>query len=105
MLCEIINSHILIDSGATNNYVSDAFVNKHKLYTEPIGDPAEAVLADGTSLSVTSMAPGVPICIQEYNDEIDANVLALDKYDMVLSMAWLDAHDPTISYRNKSIHI
>jgi hypothetical protein len=96
-------AYILIDSGATNNYISNAFVSKYNMYTEPINDPAEAVLADGTSLSVTRMAPSLPICIQEYNDTIDANVLVLDKYDMVLSMAWLDTHDPTISYKNKSV--
>ena len=29
-------AYILIDSGATNNYISESFVRKHKLYTEPI---------------------------------------------------------------------
>src|SRR3984893_19604514 len=36
-------------------------------------------------------------------DELNANVLALDKYDMILSMAWLHECNPIINYRNKSI--
>ena len=61
------------------------------------------MLADGSSLSVTRMAPSIPIHIQEYVDEIDANVLALDKYDMVLSMAWLNTYGPTVDCRSKSV--
>jgi hypothetical protein len=96
-------AYILIDSGATNNYISEAFVRKHRLYTEPIDEPTEAILANGISLNVNRMVPSIPIRIQDYIDEIDANVLALDKYDMVLSMAWLDAHGPNIDYRTKSL--
>ena len=36
-------------------------------------------------------------------DELNANVLALDKYDMILSMAWLHECNPIVNYRNKSI--
>ena len=49
------------------------------------------------------MVPSIPIRIQDYNDEINANVLALDKYDMVLSMAWLNTYSPTVDYRAKSL--
>src|ERR1700675_2547104 len=96
-------AYILIDSGASNNYISESFVRKHKLYTEPLAEPTEAILANGLSLSVTRMAPSIPIHIQEYVDEIDANVLTLDKYDMVLSMAWLNTYGPTVDYRAKSL--
>jgi hypothetical protein len=96
-------AYILIDSGASNNYISESFVRKHKLYTEPLAEQAEAILANGTSLSVIRMVPSIPIRIQDYNDEINANVLALDKYDMILSMIWLDAYGPTVDYRSKSV--
>src|ERR1700682_38298 len=96
-------AYILIDSGATNNYISEAFVKKHKLYTEPLDKSAEAILANGTSLSVIRMVPSIPIRIQDYNDEINANVLALDKYDIALSMACLNTYGPTCDYRDKSL--
>jgi hypothetical protein len=96
-------AYVLIDSGATNNYISESFVKKHGLYTEPSAEVAQAVLADGTTLSVTRMSPSIPIHIQEYVDVIDANVLALDKYDLVLSIAWLDAYAPSVDYRSKTV--
>jgi hypothetical protein len=74
-------AYVLVDSGATNNYISESFVTKHQLYTEPIGEATEAILANGTSLNVTRMVPSIPIRIQEYSDVVDANVLALDKYE------------------------
>ena len=49
------------------------------------------------------MVPSIPIRIQDYKDEINANVLALDKYDMVLSMAWLNTYSPTVDYRAKTL--
>src|ERR1700694_4327594 len=49
------------------------------------------------------MVPSISIRLQDYNDEINANVLALDKYDMVLSMAWLNTYGPTVDYRAKSL--
>ena len=49
------------------------------------------------------MVPSIQIHIQDYKDELNANVLALDKYDMVLSMAWLNTYDPTVDYRAKSL--
>jgi hypothetical protein len=96
-------AYVLIDSGSTNNYISESFVSKHRLYTEPLAEQAEAVLANGSTLNVTRMAPSMPIRIQEYVDKVDANVLALNKYDVVLSMAWLDAYAPMIDYRAKSL--
>src|ERR1700681_2565825 len=96
-------AYILVDSGATNNYISEAFVKKYKLYTEPLDKSAEAILANGISLNVTRMVPSIQIHIQDYKDELNANVLALDKYDIILSMAWLHEFNPTINYRNKSI--
>src|SRR4030088_2384177 len=96
-------AYILIDSGATNNYISESFVKKYKLYTEPLDKSAEAILANGISLNVTRMVSSIQIHIQDYIDELNANVLALDKYDMILSMAWLHECNPIINYRNKSI--
>src|ERR1700737_2774514 len=96
-------AYILVDSGASNNYISETFVKKYKLYTEPLDKSTEAILANGISLNVTRMVPSIQIHIQDYKDEPNANVLALDKYDMILSMAWLHECNPTINYRNKSI--
>jgi Retroviral aspartyl protease len=96
-------AYVLIDSGATTNYISESFVNKHKVYTEPLAKPTQAVIADGRPLNVIRTAPHLPIHIQEYADEIDANVLALDRYDLVLSMAWLDAYCPSVDYRAKTV--
>src|ERR1700737_1645001 len=96
-------AYILIDSGATNNYISESFVKKYKLYTEPLDKSAEAILANGISLNVTRIVPSIQIHVQDYIDELNANVLALDKYDMILSMAWLHECNPIVNYRNKSI--
>ena len=96
-------AHILVDSGATNNYISEAFVAKHSLYTEPIDEPTEAILANGTSLRVIDMVPHIRIHIQDYQDDIEANVLPLEKFDMVLSMEWLDKYGPSIDYKTRSV--
>jgi hypothetical protein len=96
-------AYVLVDSGATTNYISEAFIEKHNVYTEPLAEPTQAVIADGRPLSVTRTAPKLSVYIQEYADELDANVLALNRYDLVLSMAWLDAYCPSVDYRAKTV--
>ena len=96
-------AYVLIDSGATTNYLSESFVKQHGIYTEPIADTTHAVIADGTALSVTQAAPNLAVRIQEYADTISANVMALDRYDLILSMAWLDSYCPSVDYRAKTV--
>jgi hypothetical protein len=96
-------AYVLIDSGATTNYLSESFVKQHGIYTEPTADTTHAVIADGTALSVTQAAPNLAVRIQEYSDTITANVMALDRYDLILSMAWLDAYCPAVDYRAKTV--
>src|ERR1700682_5833078 len=96
-------AYILVDSGATNNYISESFVEKHKLYTETIAESTEAILANGTSINLSRFVPDLQIQVQEYKDNLDANILSLDKYDMVLGMLWLNTYGPSIDYKTRNI--
>src|ERR1700688_4141127 len=49
------------------------------------------------------MVPHIRIHIQDYQDDIEANVLPLEKFDMVLSMEWLDKYGPSIDYKTRSV--
>jgi hypothetical protein len=102
-LADLNPAHILVDSGATNNYISESFVRKHRLYTEPIKEPTKAILANGISLNVTRSTPDVQLYIQDYVDELHFNVIPLDKYDVVLGIAWLNEYSAAVDYSTRSV--
>ena len=94
---------VMIDSGATNSYISKTFVDNHNVYTESIEQGVQAVLADGTSLSVTEYVPAADISIQNYKDTLDLTVLPVDKYDVILGMNWLSEHTPHTDYKTHTL--
>src|SRR6202171_967923 len=91
-LIDLYPARILIDSGSTNNYISELFVEEHNIYTSPVTDTTHTILANGISLSVKSTAPDVQLHIQDYIDELSIDVIPLTSYDMVLGMAWLEKY-------------
>jgi hypothetical protein len=94
---------VMIDSGATNSYISKSFVDNHNVYTESTEQGVQAVLADGTSLSVIEYVPAADITIQGYHDTMDLTVLPVDKYDVILGMNWLSEHTPHTDYKTHTL--
>ena len=102
-LIDLYPARILIDSGSTNNYISELFVEEHNIYTSPVTDTTHTILANGISLSVKSIAPDVQLHIQDYIDELSVDVIPLTSYDMVLGMAWLEKYGAAIDHTSRTI--
>src|ERR1700738_1390951 len=69
-LIDLYPARILIDSGSTNNYISELFVEEHNIYTSPATNSSRIVLANGIPLSVKAIASDVQLHIQAYIDEL-----------------------------------
>jgi hypothetical protein len=102
-LIDLYPARILIDSGSTNNYISELFVEQHNIYTSPATNSSRIVLANGIPLNVKAIASDVQLHIQDYIDELNIDVIPLTSYDMVLGMAWLEKYGPTIDHTSHTI--
>ena len=102
-LVDLYSARILIDYGATTNYISKSFVKQHDIYIEESSSPLKTKLANGTTLNIKHTAPDLQVHIQDYIDDISANVIPLVNYDMILGISWLVKHGATIDHASRTI--
>ena len=92
---------LLIDSGASYNFISSKFVQKNKMTTYQIHGPT-VQLADGTPYPIQETIH-TSLRIGAFLTKIEAYVLPLEGNDVILGAPWLHAHNPTIDWRNRHI--
>ena len=93
----------LLDSGATGNFVSAAFVAAHKFVVVELSQKDVVTLADGSQQTAGSSMNAAPIKIGSYTDEVDLISLPLSGYDVILGMPWLAHYNPTIDWKEKVV--
>jgi len=93
---------ILVDSGATGNFIASKFASKARL-TLTAGPPSTATLANGQPQDASGVACGTPVRIGSYTDRIDFNVTDLCGYDAILGMPWLEQYLVIPDWRGKSV--
>lgn len=93
----------LLDSGATGNFVSAAFVSKHQLVTKPLPEKHVVRLADGSQQQTSALVSKAPVRIGAYQDHFDLVALPLSGYDAIIGMPWLDQYNPTIDWQRQQL--
>lgn len=92
--------NILIDSGASSNFIASAFVQQHQLATaartsEPVRYP------DGTEHACAATLPRAKLRIDGYTDNLPFLVTDLGSspiYDVILGTPWLASRNPNIDW-------
>ena len=96
----------LVDCGATGNFVSSSFVQKHQLVaTPPSADAPSITLADGVSKKSGGSLTAAPVRIHSYSDSIDFICTDLQGYDAILGMPWLVHYNPQVDWRGQSLSL
>ena len=102
---EEIPARVLLDSGASNQYVSSRFVRNHKV---PVGtaddEPHLVQVADGSYMEAGGVA-AFTLTFGRFHSRIKAKVLDLPDYDIILGFDWLRTHNPDIDWRTMTIKV
>ena len=96
--------NILIDSGASNNFLSIDIVRKLNLNPEN-SKPSSLIFPNGSSQIINLALRNVPIEINQYKDNIDFDIADLPHYSVILGRPWLYKQNPQINWRNDDIFI
>ena len=83
---------VLVDSGATSNFVSARFLEGRNLTltTSPLAVPLNVSLADGSGITCTSCCRAVPLVLDGHHGQHDLVVVPhLGDYDVILGRTFL----------------
>jgi hypothetical protein len=92
---------VLLDSGASDNYISSACVSKVRLPT--ITAHRTVRLANGQEQDGSRLAPVVKFRIANFKDEAPMIVTELGDYDIVLGKPWLTQHNPDVDWQGNTL--
>lgn len=96
---------ILIDSGSSQSYISESFVRQISLPTEQNGEtPYWVQVADGRYREA-SQTVHCGLQLGTYQMNLDARVLYLPSYDVILGRDWLTSVNPVIDFQDHSMEI
>ena len=95
---------VLVDCGATGNFVSEEFVAKCKMQSKVGSASSDTItLADGRSQPAGGVLASVVVRLGKYSEALDLTVTTLKGYDVILGMPWLVHHNPVIDWRGATI--
>ena len=96
-------AELLVDSGATGQFISSKFVADHKLKLSPLPSPDYVKLADGSRHKAGSKLSSAKVSIGKYTDTLDLVALPLSGYDGILGMSWLEEYNPKIDWKSGTV--
>ena len=104
---EEVNTNVLVDCGATGDFIDEGFVKRSKIPTRKLsqsipvynfnGSPNEA----GSITKVTNMI----MTYKGHSERILLAVMQLRKQDTILGMTWLKKHNPEIDFTISSVKL
>ena len=93
----------LIDSGASDCFVSNEFVAAHGLKTTKTKEKLKIHLADGSVRVTTDCIRQVCVSFGEHTEFLDLQVMKLPKYEVILGKFWLDRWNPQINWKKNTM--
>jgi hypothetical protein len=100
-----IMTFLMIDSGATHNFVDRNFVEMHQIETSPMPRFVKLLMADGqtSTAGLISEEASLPLGIGPHQETTQFHVTKLGGYPMVLGIPWLRRHDPWMHWSKHQI--
>jgi RNase H-like domain found in reverse transcriptase/Reverse transcriptase (RNA-dependent DNA polymerase)/Retroviral aspartyl protease len=96
---------ILIDSGATTDFISTSFVQSHSLNLTALPHEESVILADGSRTTASGALSAASVHLDSYRTLVSFMVVPLSGYDAILGMSWLDTADPRIRWKKRTITV
>jgi len=88
--------NILLDSGASEQYISHELVRKAALEVEDLTETKWVQVADGSYVETQGYA-SVTLVINGYRTRVTVKILNLPEFDMILGFDWLRTTNPIIN--------
>ncbi|CAF2747692.1 unnamed protein product [Rotaria sp. Silwood2] len=101
-------THILIDCGASHNFISEDFVKRHHFKTSLIPRVLVTV-ANGVTSYIDQVLLDFDLKLDHFNDKITSAyvfpISTATNYDVILGVPWLFKNNPCINWQTRTITI
>jgi hypothetical protein len=97
------DARLLVDSGATCDFVSAAFCRRIGATLTPLKKKVNITLADGTSGGIVTHETQLQLFIDHHLERRTFLVAGIN-VDLIVGMPWLTHHCPVIDYANRTMH-
>lgn len=95
---------VLLDSGASANFVSETLVTEHPLPTNKLSTPVNIHVADGRS-TVASTFVAADLTVGTFQCGVNCLPTELQYYDLVLGKPWLSQYNPTVNWKLNTVSL
>ena len=99
------DAYALVDTGATNSFISVPFTERHQIESQPIDGRMVVSVTNGDTMISEMIVPGSRLVIQNKDFPADLIVLAIYDFDIVLGMDWLSKHRATLDCYKKEVRL
>ncbi|KAL3701254.1 hypothetical protein R1sor_019276 [Riccia sorocarpa] len=99
---EGIKVRVLIDPGATENFLSRTVALKLGLGLEK-DDSEEVELPNGQTERIDALPRKVELIMGQYQESIEWRVIRLARYDVILWMPWMERYNSQVDWRRKIV--
>ena len=93
----------LVDSGATDCFVSATFVEEKGLLQNERKEKVKINLADGTMRVSNMCIHQACVSFEEHTEFLDFTVIKLPHYEAILGKSWLDRWNPVINWKKNTM--
>lgn len=93
---------VLVDCGASENFISTSFAQHLKLPTDS-RQARTVVLADGSEYNSPLTSSKAYLRIGRYSEKLPFHVLPLTHCDVILGKSWLAKHNPQIDWTTNTL--
>jgi len=102
---EVLSTTALLDSGATDLFVSSEFVRRNRLVTKQLSRPIPVYNVDGSSNEAGSISEVWEAVLRYRNHSERATfaVTGLGKQDIILGLTWLRKHNPEVDWTSGEV--
>jgi hypothetical protein len=96
----------LVDSSATSSFIDQTFVVQHNILMIKKSTPVPVEVIDGRTIvfgAITHETTPLELCIGKHTEKIVLNIISTPHHPIILGLPWLEAHNPIIDWRSKTL--